>query len=142
MKMAQPNVAREPSMDEILASIRRIISEDDAPAETASDPAAEAAPEPAPEPEPAPVMAVAPPPAQEDSAPARLHEVHIIAIAGAEDETKIFPQLASAAGEPGEGEHPVFHGAHATAPAHRGGRPSSGASVDAIAAPPRQASPA
>lgn len=38
-------------MEEILASIRRIISEDDAPAET---PAAAAAPEPEPEPEPAP----------------------------------------------------------------------------------------
>ncbi|AYG95939.1 DUF2497 domain-containing protein [Brevundimonas naejangsanensis] len=45
--------AQEPTMEEILASIRRIISEDDAPAETA--PAAEAAPEPEPvvaEPEP------------------------------------------------------------------------------------------
>lgn len=41
--------AQEPTMEEILASIRRIISEDDAPAETA----AAAAPEPAPEPEPA-----------------------------------------------------------------------------------------
>lgn len=41
--------AQEPTMEEILASIRRIISEDDAPAETA------AAPEVAPEPEPAPV---------------------------------------------------------------------------------------
>ncbi len=38
-------------MEEILASIRRIISEDDAPAE----PAAEAAPPPPPEPEPEPV---------------------------------------------------------------------------------------
>ena len=42
--------AQEPTMEEILASIRRIISEDDAPAETA--PAA-AAPEPEAEPEPA-----------------------------------------------------------------------------------------
>lgn len=39
--------AQEPTMEEILASIRRIISEDDAPA-------AEAAPAPAPEPEPTP----------------------------------------------------------------------------------------
>lgn len=31
MKMAQPNVAREPSMDEILASIRRIIESNDQP---------------------------------------------------------------------------------------------------------------
>lgn len=45
-------------MEEILASIRRIISEDDAPAETA--PAAAApAPEPAPEPEPEPVVSAA-----------------------------------------------------------------------------------
>jgi len=42
--------APEPTMEEILASIRRIISEDDAPA---------AAPEPAPAPEPEPVAAVA-----------------------------------------------------------------------------------
>jgi uncharacterized protein len=40
--------SQEPTMEEILASIRRIISEDDAPAE----PAAEAAPPPPPEPEP------------------------------------------------------------------------------------------
>ncbi len=39
--------SQEPTMEEILASIRRIISEDDAPAE----PAAEAAPAPEPEPE-------------------------------------------------------------------------------------------
>ncbi|PIB92688.1 DUF2497 domain-containing protein [Caulobacter sp. FWC2] len=42
--------SQEPTMEEILASIRRIISEDDAPAE----PAAEAAPPPPPEPEPEP----------------------------------------------------------------------------------------
>lgn len=47
--------AQEPTMEEILASIRRIISEDDAPAEAA--PAA-AAPEPEPEPEPAPSPAL------------------------------------------------------------------------------------
>jgi len=40
--------SQEPTMEEILASIRRIISEDDAPAE----PEAAAAPEPEPEPEP------------------------------------------------------------------------------------------
>ncbi len=48
--------AQEPTMEEILASIRRIISEDDAPAEAqAAEPAAEAAPaqvEAAPAPEP------------------------------------------------------------------------------------------
>ena len=48
--------AQEPTMEEILASIRRIISEDDAPAETA--PVA-AAPEPQAEPEPEPVVSSA-----------------------------------------------------------------------------------
>lgn len=44
-------------MEEILASIRRIISEDDAPAEAAAEePAAEAAPEPAPEPVSSPAL--------------------------------------------------------------------------------------
>ncbi|ATQ42519.1 DUF2497 domain-containing protein [Caulobacter mirabilis] len=46
--------AQEPTMEEILASIRRIISEDDAPA---------AAAEPAPAPEPEPVFAAEPEPA-------------------------------------------------------------------------------
>lgn len=54
-------------MEEILASIRRIISEDEAPAEAKpaeAEAAAEAAPEPAPEPEP-PAAEAAPPPAPE-----------------------------------------------------------------------------
>lgn len=55
--------SQEPTMEEILASIRRIISEDDQPAETAAPAAAEpepeaaAAPEPAPFPAPEPVVA-------------------------------------------------------------------------------------
>ena len=63
--------SQEPPMEEILASIRRIISEDDAPpaadadAEAEAEPAAEApvqaaAPEPEPEPAPEPVAAPAP----------------------------------------------------------------------------------
>ena len=62
--------SQEPTMEEILASIRRIISEDDQPAETAA-PAAPPAPEPAPAPafappvEPEPVVAAAPFPAAE-----------------------------------------------------------------------------
>ncbi|MGN6422948.1 MAG: DUF2497 domain-containing protein [Asticcacaulis sp.] len=55
--------AHEPTMEEILASIRRIISEDDAPADEAAEPEAAAA-EPEPTPEPAPVMDEA-----EDEAP-------------------------------------------------------------------------
>jgi cell pole-organizing protein PopZ len=60
--------AQEPTMEEILASIRRIISEDDAPAdEAAPEPVAEAAPAPAPEPEPEPVAAApAPEPEPEE----------------------------------------------------------------------------
>jgi hypothetical protein len=53
--------AQEPTMEEILASIRRIISEDDAPAETApvaAAPEPEPALAPAPEPEPAPSPAL------------------------------------------------------------------------------------
>jgi cell pole-organizing protein PopZ len=59
--------AQEPTMEEILASIRRIISEDDAPAEApaaAADSDATPEPEPAPEPETvfAPEPAPEPPP--------------------------------------------------------------------------------
>jgi len=55
-------------MEEILASIRRIISEDDAPAEAEAAPEAAAPPAPAPEPEPEPepVAAVAEPEPVED----------------------------------------------------------------------------
>jgi cell pole-organizing protein PopZ len=49
--------AQEPTMEEILASIRRIISEDEAPAGEAA--AAEPEAEPAPAPEPEPVVAEA-----------------------------------------------------------------------------------
>ncbi len=56
--------SQEPTMEEILASIRRIISEDDAPAEEGAEAAPEApaealvaAAEPEPEPEPHPVAA-------------------------------------------------------------------------------------
>ena len=57
-------------MEEILASIRRIISEDDAPAEAAE---VQAAPPPAPEPEPEPEpIAFAPEPQEEPPPPAPL----------------------------------------------------------------------
>ena len=52
--MAQEATESEPTMEEILASIRRIIDEDEQPAEDAAAeeaPAAEAQPEPEPEPE-------------------------------------------------------------------------------------------
>ncbi|GAA0623540.1 pole-organizing protein PopZ [Brevundimonas kwangchunensis] len=51
--------AQEPTMEEILASIRRIISEDDAPAETAAPAAAATEPEAAPAPAEEPVVSPA-----------------------------------------------------------------------------------
>jgi cell pole-organizing protein PopZ len=51
--------SQEPTMEEILASIRRIISEDDAPADTA-------APAPETQPEPEPAFEAAPEPAAEE----------------------------------------------------------------------------
>lgn len=61
--MSQPAKAQEPSMEEILASIRRIIADDDT-AKPAPKPAAVAAPPPKPQapPPPAPPRAAAPPP--------------------------------------------------------------------------------
>ncbi|MBU1376698.1 MAG: DUF2497 domain-containing protein [Alphaproteobacteria bacterium] len=64
--------SQEPTMEEILASIRRIISEDEQPADGAEAPAAEAEPEPVaaeaplpiPEPEPEPVAAAPEPDAE------------------------------------------------------------------------------
>ncbi|GGH07246.1 pole-organizing protein PopZ [Glycocaulis albus] len=62
--MAQSNAEQEPTMEEILASIRRIINEDDEPqaeaAPAAPEPAAEA--EPAAEPQPEPALEAAPEP--------------------------------------------------------------------------------
>ncbi|MEQ7154319.1 DUF2497 domain-containing protein [Brevundimonas aurifodinae] len=70
--------AQEPTMEEILASIRRIISEDDAPAVEAA-PAAAPEPESEPaveaEPEPEPVMAESPAP---ESGPAPAAEEEIL----------------------------------------------------------------
>ena len=57
--------SQEPTMEEILASIRRIISEDDQPAEGAAEPAAAPAVEAEPEPAPAPAAAAAPAPEPE-----------------------------------------------------------------------------
>ncbi|MBI1360542.1 MAG: DUF2497 domain-containing protein [Alphaproteobacteria bacterium] len=64
--MTADSAQREPTMEEILASIRRIISEDDKPAEAGADvlELKPAEPEPAPKPQPAPPPAAkaAPPP--------------------------------------------------------------------------------
>ncbi len=65
--MSTEAAENEPSMEEILASIRRIIDEDEEGGETEAA-AEEAAPEPAPEPEPEPAAEAAPEP--EPEAPA------------------------------------------------------------------------
>ncbi len=83
--MSADQAQREPTMEEILASIRRIISEEDKPAEAGGDvldlqppPVAEAkaappepvaAPAPPPAPKPEPVVASTPPPAPAEPAP-------------------------------------------------------------------------
>jgi cell pole-organizing protein PopZ len=76
--MSAEQAQREPTMEEILASIRRIISEEDKPAEAGGDvldlvpppaPVAEVKappPQPAPTPKPEPVIAKAPPPVFEE----------------------------------------------------------------------------
>jgi cell pole-organizing protein PopZ len=88
--------AQEPTMEEILASIRRIISEDDAPVAAAEPEAeAEAAPEPAPEPVAA---APAPAPVEDDvleltetyDAPAE-ESIGDLDVSSGEDEPDPFP---------------------------------------------------
>ncbi len=72
--MTADSAQREPTMEEILASIRRIISEDDKPIEAGGDvlELKPADPEPAPKPQPAPPPAAktAPPPAPRPAAAA------------------------------------------------------------------------
>ena len=69
--MNQPAKAQEPSMEEILASIRRIIADDDAAKVPPAPPQPVAEPPPAPAPVPPPrIVAAAPPPPPEPAAPA------------------------------------------------------------------------
>jgi uncharacterized protein len=63
MSVANPK-SQEPSMEEILASIRRIIADDQEVAK--APPAPKPAPAPAPPPRPAPAAVAAPPPLEED----------------------------------------------------------------------------
>ncbi|WAC58506.1 DUF2497 domain-containing protein [Brevundimonas sp. SL130] len=79
--------AQEPTMEEILASIRRIISEDDAPAETpaAAAPAPEPEPEPAPEPAAAETIFEAPAEAEPEAADEEVLELTELYEAPAED---------------------------------------------------------
>ena len=58
----QPETAQEPSMEDILASIRRILSEDAEEEGAKEEEAAEPEPQPEPEPEPEPEAAPEPEP--------------------------------------------------------------------------------
>ena len=66
--MTDQTAAQEPTMEEILASIRRIISEDDAPAETATAAAPASEPEAESEAEPSPALMDETPSMQEPEA--------------------------------------------------------------------------
>ncbi|WP_312597740.1 DUF2497 domain-containing protein [Brevundimonas sp.] len=67
--------AQEPTMEEILASIRRIISEDEAPAETPASAAPEGEVQPEPAPEPAAAETVFAAPFEPEPAPAAEDDV-------------------------------------------------------------------
>ena len=103
--MTQPAKAHEPSMEEILASIRRIIADDDATKQPAKAPpaAAEAAPAKAPAaapaPAPPPAAAPAPAPAQDDI-DAMLAEIDEAPAKSAPDEEVFELTEAMAAPEP------------------------------------------
>jgi uncharacterized protein len=91
--MSAEQAQREPTMEEILASIRRIISEEDRPSESGGDvldlqpppPVVEAKAPPKPEPRPEPVRAP-PPIAYEEPAPSRAFEDDLMIV---ENETEV-----------------------------------------------------
>ena len=90
--MNQPAKAQEPSMEEILASIRRIIADDDAPKPAAKPAPLAAAPRPAPVPPPRPAAPPPePPPAVRFEPPPEPEP---------EDILDLTEQMANAAGEP------------------------------------------
>src|SRR5258708_7098365 len=107
--------SQEPTMEEILASIRRIISEDDAPVEegaeaapeaAAEEPAAEATePEPAPEAEPDPVSAAEPEPVASEPEPA--HEEEALELTDKVETLGDLDVVSTAAAEPEAAPAPV-----------------------------------
>ncbi len=93
--------SQEPTMEEILASIRRIISEDEPGAEPAAEaaaPAAEAEPEPAPEPAPS-VAEAPPPPAPEPEAEPQPAPIEAVAADEDEDDTLELTQKVETHGD-------------------------------------------
>jgi uncharacterized protein len=108
--MSQPAKAQEPSMEEILASIRRIIADDDTAKPAAAKPAPAAA---APRPAAMPRHPISPPPAPQPSA-MQQHDVDAMlagndappdeAAPDADDVLDLTEQMAAT----GEGETPSF----------------------------------
>src|SRR3954463_1009142 len=97
--------SQEPTMEEILASIRRIISEDDAPPEEGAEaapeaPAAEAEPEPASEPEPEPVSAAEPEPVAAEPEP--VHEEEALELTDKVETLAVFDVVSTVAEAPRE----------------------------------------
>jgi cell pole-organizing protein PopZ len=102
--MSQPAKAQEPSMEEILASIRRIIADDD----TAKPAAATSAPQPAPRPVAMPPRTPVPPsPPPRPAAPPSTqnlaqHDVDAMMAAPAEDNEDVLELTEQMAAPPGE----------------------------------------
>jgi uncharacterized protein len=102
--MTQPAKSQEPSMEEILASIRRIIADDDA-SKTAPPQAAAPAPaaRPAPSPPPPPTRVTPPEPSLEDEAVAANPEP----VADAEDQSADILDLTEQMATPSPPPHPA-----------------------------------
>src|SRR5262249_21849519 len=103
--MSQPAKAQEPSMEEILASIRRIIADDDPAKPAAAAPAPQPAPRPAAMPQRAPVPP-SPPPRPAAPPPDQNLDQHDVdammaapAITEREDVLELTEQMAAPAGE-------------------------------------------
>jgi hypothetical protein len=112
--MSQPAKAQEPSMEEILASIRRIIA-DDEPAKPAAKPAA-AAPAPAPRPAAMPPRAPVPPspPPRPPAPPSNMEQRDVDAMLASLDEPaggapqEDILELTEQMATPADGEAPSF----------------------------------
>jgi uncharacterized protein len=150
--MSQPAKAQEPSMEEILASIRRIIADDETAKPAAAKPAASAAPaRPAPPPAPPPRPAAMPPrnpmppsPAPQSSAAMEQHDIDAMmakldAPAGGEEHPEdvldLTEQMAA------EAETPSFQTIDGQADVVFADAPSQPEPPPRAAEPPRQPPP-
>jgi cell pole-organizing protein PopZ len=109
--MSQPAKAQEPSMEEILASIRRIIADDDSPKPQPAAPAAAAAPRPAAMPPRSPPMPPSQPAARPLATPPDMNQQDVDAmLAGqaAEQQPEDILELTEQMAEQAEAEPPSF----------------------------------